>query len=159
MTSDPDPDPAVRILPMRTVAFQDLHRYDTSISITGREFWLRRCYDNYQESVVAVDTKDAICGYGVILSNPGEKATKLQPILAESDHIAKKILMSLLRKVPEGREITLKPPAENAAASELIRKLGFHGDADTGVVMFTQHQIQVPVDKVFSLMNMMNQVA
>ena len=84
----------------------------------------------------------------------------LQPILAENVNIAKLILVQLLRKVPEGRKITFKVPKENLEGVELMKRIGLDiTDCDIATVMFTKRQIAVPVSKVFSLMNGMNQPA
>ena len=147
---------------MQTVPFTDLQQYDKTIAKIDRKFWIRNCYDNYPESVVAMNGKHQICGYGVFYKMEGENRHVFQPILAENVQIAKKILTELLVKVPLGDKITIKIAKENVEGMELMKRIGLDiksSECETGPVMFTKYQIAVPIHKVFSFMNGMNQPA
>ena len=147
---------------MQQVPFTDLQQYDKTISRVDRKFWLQNCYDSYPESVVAVNGEHQICGYGVFYKWEGENRYVLQPILAENVQIAKKILTNLLAKVPLESKITIKIAKENVDGMELMRRIGLDinsSECETGPVMFTKYQIDVPIHKVFSFMNGMNQPA
>lgn len=160
LVSDADPDANVEIVPMESVSFEDVYKYDHSISIADRKFWIRRWYDDHQGSVVAKNvTTGAISGYGILMTCPNQ-SYRLQPILAENSRIAKKILMKLLAKIPDAREVAVKVLKENPEAIELFTRIGLDVEKSmVAIVMFSNHQIPVPVNKVFSLMNGMNQVA
>ena len=147
---------------MQTVPFTDLQQYDKAIARVDRKFWIKNCYDSYPESVVAMNEKHQICGYGVFYNMEGENRHVLQPILAENVRIAKKILVQLLAKVPLGNQITIKIAKENVEGMELMKRIGLDinsSECETGPVMFTKYQVNVPIYKVFSFMNGMNQPA
>ena len=152
----------VCLIPMQDVSFTDVLQYDRTISMVDREYWVRDCYNNYPESLVGIDDKNKICGYGVFYNWEGGNRYVLQPVLAENVHIAKKIITQFLKKVPEEGQISVKIAKENVQGIKLMEKIGLDINdinCETGPVMFTKYQISVPIHKVFSFMNGMNQPA
>ncbi len=157
-------DPAIKLVPLQDIPLKDLLKYDTNIHKIPREWWVQQCYENYNQSVAAINENGDICGYAVFYPMPDSNKYKLQPLLADEPRIAKQLLKHVLDKLPESCGLIVKIPEDNPDAVVLFKSIGVTPETPfQSFIMYNKHKtydkLQMPVHKIYSVMNGNNQFA
>ena len=143
----------MRTTPLSQVYFKDLVSYDTAVHLIKREEWIEPVW-KHPHSVAALDDHNQIIGYAGVHHCLRRKYTQLKPLLADNQEVAAMLLYEIMKVVPENHMLKVKIPSENPHAIILMKRIGFSTDfkpADT--IMFTKHQFEVDINKVYSLLN------
>ena len=95
---------------------------------------------------------------------PDSNEYKLQPLLADELRIAKQLLKYALDKLPENCGLIAKIPGDNPHAVALFKSIGVTQETPFQcIIMYNKHKtydkLQIPVHKIYSVMNGNNQFA
>ena len=133
--------------------FKDLVSYDTAVHLIKREEWIEPVW-KYPHSVAALDEHNQILGYAGVHHCPRRKYTQLKPLLADNPEVAAMLLYEVMKVVPEDHMLKVKIPSENLHAITLMKRIGLFTDIKPpDTIMFTKHQFEVEMNKVYSLLN------
>ena len=151
-------------MPLQDVPLKDLLSYDISIHKIPREWWIQQCYEKYDLSVAALNENGELCGYAVFYPVPGTNKYKLQPLLADDPGIANQLLKYALDKLQENYALVIKIPGDNPEAVVLFESIGVTPETPFQTfVMYNKHntfeKLQIPVHKIYSVMNGNNHFA
>ncbi len=114
--------------------------------------------------MAAVDENGKLCGYAVFYPMPDTNNYKLQPMLADEPMIANQLLKYALCKLPENYSLVVKIPGDNPAAVDLFKSVGVTPEMPFQCrIMYNKHKtydkLEIPVNKIYSIMNGNNQFA
>ena len=96
-----------------------------------------------------------IRGYAFAEKKP--LATKVSPLYADNTSIARKLLKCIADKLPKDQKIQVFIPNENKDAVDLFLDVGFSFDNSLNAeLLFTKERFEVPLNEVYSMMNLCN---
>ena len=140
---------------VQEIPFAELLEYDTGIHQIPREVTLRECIEQADTAVTAVNDQQHITGYGCI--KKFKDTFLLQPLLADDIQTAKHIAKTLIESIPEKSRISILLPMDNAQGVSMFGELGLSSVVPFfAQLLFTKEKFQVPIDKVYSIMNTIN---
>ena len=104
--------------------FNEVDKYDATFHCIKRSHFLRVHLEKCHSVQVAYDETGSICGYGTI--RQGHDGYSLMPLYGENTTIAKKILYSLVRDIPDGTKLKIVICDENAdGVNEVLKHIGY----------------------------------
>ena len=148
-----------RIVPLSQVDFQELTDYDTDTHRFRREGKIKHLIDR-PDSIAIINETNQIVGYVGVWHYHDEKYTQLTPLHADTSSLARILLKHVMQVTPEGYQIKVKVPLGNPDAISLLEKIGFSTQLNPpDILMFTDHKIEVKINKVYSVMDGWNHFA
>ena len=146
-----------RLVPLDEISPEQLDEYNARLyTITRGKHRNNFLKPEHAIAAVTADTSTLV-GYGCLF-HMADTTYKIGPLLTENAHLAKAIMKELLAKLPDECKLMMLCFEENPEAVEMMTKLGAK-DAHRMEVLYTQHQIDVSVKKVFCLDNAGNMFA
>lgn len=135
-------------MPLKTVSFDELCRYDRNFFPTRRESFLRGWTQLPEATGIASIKHNQLCGYGVI--RRCRQGYKIGPLFSDTPEIAESILLHLSSSVDTDSPIFLDIPEVNTAAIELVNKHQMIKVFETAR-MYTQKQPSLAVNRLFGV--------
>jgi hypothetical protein len=139
----------LRLVPAAETALDSLVRYDAEHFGAERTRFVRDWIAAPgHHGIVAETSGSRIAGYGVI--RPCRDGYKVGPLFAADSEIAAHLLSALLATVTPGSPVFLDPPVPNAAAVEMVSRLGWRPIFETAR-MYRGDPLQLPVNELFGV--------
>ncbi|CAM5276772.1 GNAT family N-acetyltransferase [Eoetvoesiella caeni] len=110
------------IVPLASIASDELQRYDAQLFPAGRETFLGSWISQQGSTALACLHKGSLAGYGVI--RPCRTGFRVGPLFANEGRFAERLLRALAARLPEGSIIQLDIPSVNPAAVALVQTYG-----------------------------------
>jgi GNAT superfamily N-acetyltransferase len=139
----PSPD----LVPISSVPFAQLARYDAGMFPSERKRFLRLWIDQPGSLGLACLSDGRMMGYGVI--RKCHVGYKVGPLFADNETIAAGILSSLISGFP-GEDFILDVPSPNRGAVDLAQDLGMQKVFST-VRMYTQGTPDLDIERIFGV--------
>ena len=146
---------SLKLIPLGDVPLDQLEEYDTKIHTINRRGHLEE-FRNLEHAYAAVTNDKQLLGYGCLRPFLDEMY-KLGPVLADDANTADVLISSLVKQLPDDKEVMILYYDENSRA---IRNMKEPVEPQVHVeFLYTKYPVQVPVEKVFCLANALNSFA
>ena len=140
--------PDADIVPIRTIPFEELLRYDTAHFPAPRRDFLERWIAQPDSAAVALRRGGALAGFGVVRTC--RSGYKIGPLLADDAPAAERLLLALGGHVEEGAPLFLDVPEPNREAVRLVESYGMTPSFET-VRMYSRGEPEVGLERVFGV--------
>ena len=110
------------IVPLASVPFEQLARYDRDLHPEPRHAFLRSWIARTRTHALGWWEGGTLRGYGVL--RPCSRGYKFGPLFADTPAIAGALFESLCARVPEGESVAMDVPQSNPQAVALARQFG-----------------------------------
>ena len=145
------PDPPCEIRPVAADDFPVLAAYDRAHFPADRSGFLRQWPlppPGVRRTTLAAVAGGAILGYGTI--RECRTGFKIGPLFADAANVAGALFAALLATLPEGAEVSLDTPEDNAAAVEMALKAGLRPVFETAR-MYRGPAPFLPLDRIYGI--------
>lgn len=136
------------IVPLSTVAFDDICAYDKPFFPDNRREFLRFWIDQPQCTALGIVQDNKLAGYGVLRAC--RTGYKVGPLFADSPEYAEQLFLALNAYAPEGAPVFLDIPAVNSAAIELVNRHNMIVSFETAR-MYTGQIPDLPINRLFGV--------
>lgn len=138
------------IQPAHLVDFEALCRFDAAHFPTTRKSFLKRWVEQSDHTALALTKgeQNAIIGYGVI--RPCFEGYKIGPLFAKESAYAEALIGALCNGLPAGTHVYLDPPASNADAIKLAKKLNMTLVFETAR-MYRGISPKLPINEIYGI--------
>ena len=143
-TGQPDKD----IVPLSTLAFDEVVRYDRAFFPDNRLRFLERWISQPGVTAVGVLDKRRLAGYGVM--RPCRTGYKIGPLLADSPELAERMFGFFRTKVPASVPVFLDIPEVNRPALDLVERHSMSAAFETAR-MYTGEFPRLPMGRLFGV--------
>ena len=136
------------IVPLSTLAFDEIVRYDRAFFPDNRLRFLERWIA--QRGVIAAGVLDQrrLAGYGVM--RPCRTGYKVGPLFADSPELAERLFGFLRAKVPVSVPVFLDIPEVNRPALDLVERHAMSAAFETAR-MYTGEFPRLPIERLFGV--------
>lgn len=136
------------IVPLSSVSFDDVSRYDTSLFPVSRPYFLERWVKQPESLALAALQDGKVAGYSVI--RKCKTCYKIGPLFANTKELANKLFLTSNNFVKPGTSIYLDTPEVNQTAVQLAEGHGMKKVFGTAR-MYTKDQPDIDLNKVFGV--------
>ena len=151
-------DPSIDILSIKDEIPSDVIDYDSSVHKIPRENFLRVWISSRLSSAYCAVKNGVVVGYGVLRKEQPGDPDRLSGLYGDTPLVARLLLMRLLKDATKETVKIIVPYVPHSR--ELINDIGISFlELPTSVRMYTQHDIPIAIDKVYSMMNNINLIA
>jgi GNAT superfamily N-acetyltransferase len=136
------------IVPLSTLAFEDVCAYDKAFFPDNRREFLRCWINQPQSTTLGILRGNKLAGYGVLrICRTG---FKVGPLFADSPECAEQLFLALKSHAPEGAPVFLDIPAVNAAAVDLVNRHNMTVSFETAR-MYAGPSPDLPINRLFGV--------
>lgn len=136
------------IVPLSTLAFDDIYAYDKPFFPDNRREFLMCWIGQPQSTALGILRNNKLVGYGVLRSC--RSGYKVGPLFADSPEYAEQLFAALNSHAPEGAPVFLDIPAVNVAAVELVNRHNMIVSFETAR-MYTGQSPDLPINQLFGV--------
>ncbi|MGZ4992455.1 MAG: GNAT family N-acetyltransferase, partial [Methylobacter sp.] len=136
------------IVPLSTLAFDDIYAYDQAFFPDNRKAFLRCWIDQPQSTALGIVRDNKLAGYGVLRAC--RSGYKVGPLFADNPEYAEQLFLALNSHAPEDAPVFLDIPAVNAAAVDLANRHNMTVSFETAR-MYTGQCPDLPINRVFGV--------
>ena len=136
------------IVPLSSLAFDQIVRYDRSFFPDDRRHFLERWIAPPGSVAVGILDKRTLAGYGVM--RPCRTGYKVGPLFADSPELAERLFGFFRAQVPASVPIFLDIPEVNRAACDLVERHSMSAAFETAR-MYTGRVPDLPLDRLFGV--------
>jgi hypothetical protein len=136
------------LVPLSTVAFDEVLRYDTGCFPVERRDFLQRWIAQPDSAAVARRRAGTLAGFGVI--RRCRSGYKVGPLLADDAEAADALLLALSANLEAGAALYLDVPEPNKAAVRLAERYGMKPSFET-VRMYSRGEPTVALGRIFGV--------
>lgn len=136
------------IVPLSTLAFDDIYIYDQAFFPDNRREFLRSWINQPQSTALGILNKNKLAGYGVL--RICRSGYKVGPLFADSPEYAERLFQALKAQAPEGAPVFLDIPAVNEAAVDLVNRHKMTISFETAR-MYAGQPPELPVKRLFGV--------
>ncbi len=136
------------IVPLSTLAFDDICAYDQAFFPDNRREFLRCWIDQPQSTALGVLRNNKLAGYGVL--RICRFGYKVGPLFADNPECAEQLFLALNAHAPEGAPVFLDIPAVNAAAVDLVKRHNMIASFETAR-MYAGSSPDLPINRLFGV--------
>ena len=136
------------IVPLSSLAFDEIVRYDRSFFPDDRRHFLERWIAPPGSIAVGILDKRTLAGYGVM--RPCRTGYKVGPLFADSPELAERLFGFFRAQVPASVPIFLDIPEVNRAACDLVKRHSMSAAFETAR-MYTGEFPRLPIDRLFGV--------
>ncbi|XP_070564808.1 uncharacterized protein F36G3.2-like isoform X6 [Ptychodera flava] len=143
----------IKILPISQIPFDSLVKYDSQIYPSERQEFLQIwCQGRDVNTFIAMNENDEIVGY-VNLMPMNDNDFYFSPLFAENSEIAEMLMIISLHNLPDSAAVNMLAIKTNLEAVELARKYNMCQELYTLYRQYTKEVLNLPVEKIFSLLS------
>lgn len=136
------------IVPLSTLAFDDIYAYDQAFFPDNRREFLRCWIAQPQSTALGILRNNKLAGYGVLrICRTGYK---VGPLFADTPECAEQLFLTLNAHASEGAPVFLDIPAVNAAAVDLVSRHNMMISFETAR-MYTGQSPGLPINRLFGV--------
>jgi len=136
------------IVPLSSLAFEELNNYDAPFFPTDRRHFLQNWISQPRCTALGILQNGKLCGYGVI--RECEDGFKIGPLMADSEELAERLFVALQTHAPNGTSLFLDTPAINPAAIALAERHGMTVSFQTAR-MYLGEAPEFPSERLFGI--------
>ncbi len=136
------------IVPLSTLAFDEIHAYDKPFFPDDRKQFLRCWIGQPQSAALGLVVGGKLTGYGVL--RPCRSGYKIGPLFADGPEFAERLFAALKGSAPAGAPVFLDTPSVNPAALALAERHGMTPVFETAR-MYTIKNPDLPLDRLFGV--------
>lgn len=143
-----DRQPDKDIVPLATIPFEQIDRYDAPFFPDSRSLFLRRWIDRSGTIAAGILDNGRLAGYGVM--RPCRSGYKVGPLFADSPQLAERLFGFFRAEAPASTPVFLDIPEPNAAALALVMRHGMRAAFETAR-MYTGRFPDLPIGRLFGV--------
>ncbi|MCK9620277.1 MAG: GNAT family N-acetyltransferase [Methylobacter sp.] len=136
------------IVPLSTLAFDDVCAYDQAFFPDNRREFLRCWINQPQSTALGILRGNKLAGYG--LMRICRTGFKVGPLFADGPECAEQLFAALKSHAPESASVFLDIPAVNAAAVDLVNRHNMTVSFET-VRMYAGQCPDLPINQLFGV--------
>jgi GNAT superfamily N-acetyltransferase len=136
------------IVPLSSLAFDDICAYDQALFPDNRREFLKYWINRPQSAALGIVRDNKLAGYGVLrICRTG---FKVGPLFADSPECAEQLFVALKSHAPESAPVFLDIPAVNAAAVDLVNRQNMTVSFETAR-MYAGKAPDLPINRLFGV--------